>query len=152
MLDSLDKYLDEYVVGDRFVTRSRTVTETDLVIFAGLSGDYNPLHTDAVFAESTQFGQRIAHGTLVLALVTGPTMALSGSGKQNLALAGIDGIRFLKPVFIGDTIHVEGEIVGIIPKDENRGLLTRREDIINQRGEKVATYTKTAFVRRKKAE
>ena len=148
MLETLDKALDEYSIGDKFITSRRTVTETDLVLFAGLSGDYNPLHIDAVYAEGTQFGQRIAHGTLVLALVTGPTFRLSGSGKQNLALAGIDGIRFLKPVFIGDTIHVEGEIVDIVPKDENRGLLTRREDIYNQRGEKVATYLKTAFVRR----
>jgi acyl dehydratase len=99
------RYFEEFATGDQFTTMGRTVTETDIVQFAGLSGDYNQIHTDAVFAGATPFGQRIAHGTLSLAIITGLLMQSGVVEGTILAFREIVGWTFSKPVHIGDTIH-----------------------------------------------
>jgi acyl dehydratase len=94
-------------VGQRFISSSRTVTESDIVTFAGLSGDYNQIHTDAEFAKSTPFGQRIAHGILVTSIASG-LIAQSGLIEGTvLAFREISEWKFVKTVFIGDTVHVD---------------------------------------------
>jgi 3-hydroxybutyryl-CoA dehydratase len=142
-LETLNNYFDEVNLGDRFVSRARTVTEADIVLYSGLSGDYHPLHTDEVFAASGPFGARIAQGALTLSLATGLEFSLLGSGESRiLAFYGMDRIRCVKPVFIGDTIHVEGEVTGLEDKDETRGVVTMHQEIKNQNGDTVAVLDK----------
>ena len=127
--------LDDYQIGEKLITPGRTVTESDIVSFAGLSGDFHSLHTDSVYAAKTQFGERIAHGMLVLSIGTalpyrlGPNYFLPHSF---IAFYGMENIRFTAPVKIGDTIRFEGEVTGIDFKDEKRGVLTWTCRILNQ--------------------
>jgi acyl dehydratase len=143
LLTTLNNYYDDVEVGDRFVSRSRTVTETDLVQFSGLSGDYAALHTDVEFARQGPFGARIAHGCLTLSLATGLEFSLFGNDPLRIiAFYGMDRVRFVKPVFVGDTIHVEGEVIALEEKDATRGVVTIHEDIKNQHGDTVALLDK----------
>ena len=99
-------YFSQYTVGQVFRTPRRTITETDLVLFSGLSGDYNPLHTDVVFAQTTPFKQRIAHGMLVTSISTGLAHAL---GIFDGTVVGLmhQNFTYKAPTFIGDTIHLK---------------------------------------------
>jgi 3-hydroxybutyryl-CoA dehydratase len=141
-LTSLDLWFDDLQVGDTFITRRRTVTDTDIVLFSGLSGDYSPLHTDDLFAAEGPFGGRVAHGTLTLAIASGLTFSLSLPGEKIKAFYGLDRVRFLSPVRAGDTIHVVGEIEELAVRDEKTGIMTRRDEIINQEGTLVAVLRK----------
>lgn len=106
--------MKEFYIGQQ-ASFSRTVTETDLVQYAGLSGDYNPVHVDADYAKDTRFGQRIAHGLLTTSFLSRLLgMELPGLGSIYLDQT----LKFLKPVFIGDTITTLGEIIEILP-DKN---------------------------------
>src|SRR6201998_2574232 len=99
------KYLEELSAGDTFVSPARTITETDVVGFAGLSGDFNPIHTDVEFARSTVYGQRVVYGLLGLAILTGlldRTGLFSGTA---IAMLGIRDWQFRGPLFIGDTVR-----------------------------------------------
>jgi acyl dehydratase len=142
----LNGYYDEIAVGDTFSTRSRTITEADLVFFSGFSGDYSALHTDEEYAKAGPFGRRIAHGCLTLSVATGLEFSLmSGSGPEDsiVAFYGMDRVRFVKPVFIGDTIHVEGAVIALEPKEDGgRGVVTLHEEIKNQDGVTVAVLDK----------
>ena len=102
-------YFEEFVVGQKITSVGRTVTEGDIMSFAGLTGDYNQIHTDAAFAASTQFGQRIAHGLLGLSIGVGLLMRTGVLEGTVIAFREIVEWKFIKPVFIGDTIHVEME-------------------------------------------
>jgi acyl dehydratase len=105
-------YFEEFEVGQRFYSAGRTITESDIVSFAGLSGDYNQIHTDAQFAESTPYGQRIAHGLLVTSVASG-LIAQSGLIEGTvLAFREISNWKFAKPTYIGDTVHVEVDVKG----------------------------------------
>ena len=142
-IDSLNNYYDDLAIGDRITSRGRTITETDLVVFSGLSGDYTQLHTDEEHAKAGPFGGRIAHGCLTLSIATGLEFQLFGTGEVRvLAFYGLDRVRFVKPVFIGDTIHVVVEVIALVDKDETRGVVTFHEEIRNQRGETVAVLDK----------
>ena len=142
----LNAYFDELQVGDRFTTRARTITEADLVFFSGWSGDYSALHTDEEYAKAGPFGKRIAHGCLTLSVGTGLEFALmSGPGPEDsiVAFYGMDRVRFVKPVFIGDTLHIDGEVIALEEKPEGgRGVVTLREEIKNQDGVTVAVLDK----------
>ena len=102
-------YFEEFSVGQKITSVGRTVTEGDIMTFAGLTGDYNQIHTDAHFAAGTQFGQRIAHGLLGLSIAVGLLMRTGVLEGTVLAFREIVEWKFIKPVFIGDTIHVEME-------------------------------------------
>ena len=93
--------------GERFVTQGRTITESDLVSFAALTGDFHPQHVDASWAASSRFGERIAHGMLVLSYAIG---LLPIDPERVVALRRVSDVVFKHPVYIGDTIHVEGEL------------------------------------------
>jgi len=104
----LDKYFDQLSVGDVFAgTRGRTVTETDIALFSAVSGDWNPLHNDAAFAAQGPFGSRIAHGLLLVSMMTGMAPI---SGAAVVALYGFDKVRFVHPVLLGDTITYPSKI------------------------------------------
>ncbi|KXK15099.1 MAG: dehydratase [Chloroflexi bacterium OLB14] len=98
-------YFEEFTVGQVVKTLSRTVSEDAIFNFAGLTGDYNQIHTDAEFAKTTQFGQRIAHGLLGLSIATGLIMRTGYLEGTVLAFREIQEWKFIKPIFIGDTIH-----------------------------------------------
>jgi 3-hydroxybutyryl-CoA dehydratase len=137
MLDvtMFDRYYDELEVGDRRIFRGITVTESHIVGFAGLTGDHYVLHTDAEYASTTPFGQRIAHGLLILSLGAGLIPLEPG---RVVALLGLEDVRFTAPTFIGDTVHPEMEIVSKTDKEPG-GLVIVDETIRNQRDQTVCT-------------
>ena len=135
MSDSLSIDFDALPEGARFATRGRTITEADLVNFAGLTGDFHPVHTDARWAEASEFGGRIAHGMLLLSYCVGlvpldPTYVM--------ALRGFDRVAFKRPVRIGDTIRVEGTVAAKRELDEVSGLVDFDWRILNQLDQAVA--------------
>jgi acyl dehydratase len=99
-------YFEDIQVGQKLVTRGRTITESDLVQFAGLTGDYNPMHTDAEYMKKSQFGQRIAHGMLCLSYAVGQAYQLGFMERTVVAFRGLE-MKFSLPVFIGDTLRTE---------------------------------------------
>jgi acyl dehydratase len=117
-------------VGDRWQSQGRTVTETDVVNFAGLTGDYDPLHVDHEFARQTPFGRPLAHGLLGLSLVAG--LASQCPRVSTLALLAIQSWEFLKPVFIGDTLHVVTQVLEKRPHGNRSGRVTWQKQLVNQ--------------------
>ena len=100
-------YFEEFSVGQKIITVGRTLAESDIFTFAGLSGDYNQIHTDAEFSKGTPFGQRIAHGLLGLSIASGLAMRTGILEGTVLAFREIVDWKFVKPFFIGDTVHAE---------------------------------------------
>ncbi len=126
----LDKYFDELSVGDVIAgTRGRTVTETDIALFSAVSGDWNPLHNDAAFAKHGPFGTRIAHGLLLVSMMTGMAPI---SGDAVVALYGFDRVRFIHPVLLGDTITYTSRITALDDRGDGRGLADVGFEICNQ--------------------
>ena len=146
------KYFEDLQVGDTDQTVGRTITEADIVNFAGLSGDFNPIHMDKDFAEKTFFKKRIAHGILVFSIASGlfTQSEMNISIKKNvIALMEINW-KFLKPVFIDDTIHLEVEIINKKETSKpDRGLVTKRRIVVNQKGEIVQQGDVLMMVKRK---
>ena len=139
---------EDFVVGDRYRTDAITVTETHVVNWAGLTGDWVPLHTDAEYAASTAFGQRIAHGPLTLALALGLATRTGMFGDCVLAWLGLDEVRLPLPVLFGDTIHAEVEVQSCRPTSKpGRGLTVLQYEVLNQRGEVVMTFLSTFFLK-----
>ena len=140
------RYYEDFKVGDVEVTRARTITEADIVNFAAFSGDWYPLHTDIEYAKKSPFGERIAHGMLVLSVATG-LMPLYEMAI--VAFYGMDMVRFTAPTKIGDTIHVELEVSDKLEKGGLGGIVTLKESIKNQRGEDVAISTMKLLIANK---
>ena len=103
-------YFEEFKIGARVISPGRTITEADIVNFAGLTGDYNTIHTDAEYAKETFFGQRVAHGLLIVSIVSGLAVRTGILEGTVIAFREILSWKFSKPVFIGDTIHVVIEV------------------------------------------
>lgn len=141
-----DRYFEEYEVGQRWVSRGRTVTEADIVNFAGLSADFFPLHVDKEHATQTRFGQRIAHGFLVMSMATGMVPA---DPEKVEALYGIDRMKFVRPVFIGDTIHIEMEVIDTKERTDNSGVVDFDFTVVNQRGEIVVANLYRLLMRKR---
>jgi acyl dehydratase len=126
-------YFEDVEVGFRFETPRRTVTEADLAAFAGVSGDFNPLHTDAVFAADSIYGERIAHGALVLSITTGLRQRVGLFDGTLMGLLEIRGWRFAAPVLIGDTIRVVCEITELRETSRpDRGIMVQKIEVIKQ--------------------
>ncbi len=131
-------YFEDFQIGQQIVTAGRTITEADIMAFAGLSGDFNQLHTDAEFAKHTPFGQRIAHGLLVTAIASGLAAQTGILEGTTIAFREISEWKFSKPVFIGDTVHVVLEVVGLKPARRlGGGVVDIKVDVRNQRDETV---------------
>lgn len=131
-------YFEDFQMGQQIVTAGRTITEADIVAFAGLSGDFNQLHTDAEFAKHTPFGQRIAHGLLVTAIASGLAAQTGILEGTTIAFREIKEWKFSRPVFIGDTVHVVLEVVGLKPARRlGGGVVDIKVDVRNQRDETV---------------
>lgn len=133
--DSLARDFDRLEEGGRFRSRGRTITEADLVAFSSLTGDFHPLHTDAEWAAESEFGGRVAHGALLLSYCVG---LVPFDPTYVLALRGFERVAFKRPVRIGDTIHVEGELERKQELDAAAGLVVFAWKIVNQRAEVVA--------------
>jgi 3-hydroxybutyryl-CoA dehydratase len=104
-------YFEDFEIGQKIITAGRTVAESDIFTFAGFSGDYNQIHTDAEFAKGTPFGQRVAHGLLGLSIASGLAMRTGVLEGTVIAFREINTWKFIAPVFIGDTVHVEMEVI-----------------------------------------
>lgn len=146
----MGSYYEDFHLGQEFVTPARTIVEYDVAAFAGLSGDYNPVHTDREFAASTSFGQPLAHGALGLSVATGLIARTGLFDGTAIAFLGIDGWKFSKPILFGDTIHVEFTISAMREtSNPAAGILTRAVRIVNQRGDTVQSGDMTLMVRRR---
>ena len=142
----LDRHFDELREGERIVTRGRTITETDVVQFAALTGDMHPQHTDRHWAAEGRFGERIAHGMLVLSYAAGLVPMQPG---PIVAFYGMEKVRFFLPTKIGDTIRVHVELKEKEERDENLGLATFHNTIVNQRDETVAKSINKVILKRR---
>jgi acyl dehydratase len=152
MAESERLYFEDLGVGEEYVSPGRTVTESDIVAFAGLSGDYNVLHTDAEFMRSSIFGERIAHGLLGLSISTGLATRATPRPFATIAFLGLRW-RFKGPIKIGDTIKVRlriGEKRDTSKPD--RGIVTMQRTVVNQRDEVVQEGETEIMVERRRPE
>jgi len=141
-------YFEDYEIGSGRTTFGRTITETDFVVHAGHTGDFFPHHMDAEFMNASEFGQRIAHGTLVFAIGVG----LTASVVNPVAFSyGYDRLRFIKPVFIGDTIKTRTIIAAKEddPKRPKHGRVIERVEVTNQHNEVVLAADHIYIVERR---
>ncbi len=138
-------WFDRIELGDRTQTVARTITETDIVQFAMLSGDWFPLHIDTEYAATTIYGERIAHGMLVFSVAIG---LVTLTPPYVAAFYGIDRLRFVGPTKIGDTIHVETEVLEKQPRTSAVGVVTHKLLVKNQRGDDVIVATTKIAVAR----
>lgn len=130
-------FFEEFIIGDQTESVGRTITETDVVNFAGLSGDFNLIHTDAEYSKGHMFGQRVAHGLLVLSIASGLAVRLGFMEETILAFRGLEW-RFAAPVFIGDTIRLRVTVEATKPMPRlNGGLVTLKMEVVNQKDEVV---------------
>lgn len=140
-------YFEEFEVGQKILTAGRTVTEADIVAFAGLSGDFNQMHTDAVYSAQTPFGQRVAHGLLVTSIVSGLAVQTGVMEGTVMAFREINSWKFIKPVLIGDTVHA---ILNVVETKELRriggGSVTIDVDVRNQHDDTVMRGVWTVLI------
>jgi 3-hydroxybutyryl-CoA dehydratase len=140
-------YFEEFIVGQKITTVGRTVTENDIGSFAGLSGDFTQIHTDAEYSKSTPFGQRVAHGLLGLSIASGLAMRTGILEGTVMAFREINEWKFIKPIFIGDTIHAILEVkdTKALPRIGG-GSVVISLDVRNQRDETSMKGTWTVLV------
>ena len=145
------EYYEDYKIGEAFISPGRTITEADLVLYSALTGDWWEGHTNVEYAKKTVFGRRIAHGFLTLCVGTSLLFRLGLHAfmpRFFIAHYGIDNLRFTAPVMIGDTIRCEAEMVEMIEKDAQKGLLIFNIKVLNQRDKEVLVYVEKVLVRR----
>jgi acyl dehydratase len=138
-------FFDDVEVGQEWESLGRTITQADIVNFAGLSGDFNPIHVDHEFAKTTPFRQPVAHGLLIWAISSG--LGLSSPPMRTLAFLGIRDWQFKGPVFIGDTIRLRSKVVEKESRARGRrGVITWQREILNQQGKVVQDGTTLTLV------
>ena len=128
-------YYEEIEPGQSWTSKKRTVTEADIVQFASSTGDFNPLHMDHEFARESTFGQPIAHGLMGLAWVAG--LGSHDPDAHTLAFVGVNEWKFLKPLFVGDTVHVRTEVHHAEDSGRRAGRVYWKRSLINQNGQVV---------------
>jgi acyl dehydratase len=140
-------YFEEFEVGQQFYSSARTITESDIVMFAGLSGDYNQIHTDTEFSKTTPFGKRIAHGLLITSIASGLIAQSSLLEGTVIAFREINNWKFVRPTFIGDTVHVIIEVLDTkLLKRLGGGSVVIKIDVRNQNEETLMKGTWTALM------
>ena len=145
----MSKFFDDFEPGDEAMTAGRTITETDIVNFAGITGDWNEIHTNKEAAERGPFKQRIAHGALIFSIATGLSVRLGQTADSIIAFYGLDRLRFVKPTMIGDTIRVRQKVQEKSERDASSGIVTILNEVINQRDEVVVSYTAKVLLKRR---
>ena len=144
-----NRYFEEFEIGERRVSHGRTITEADVILHAGQTGDWYPHHVDAEWCATQPIGERIAHGTLTFSVAVGLT---AGEINEYAMSYGYDRIRFPKPVHIGDTITATAEIAAFrdpAKAPEEFGIVDERVTVTNQKGEVVLVLTHVHIVRRR---
>jgi acyl dehydratase len=137
---------DDLAVGDEWESPGRTITEADVVAFAGLSGDFNPMHVDHEEARKHAFGKPVAHGLLGLSVASG--LAVQSPRVDTLALLAILEWKFLEPIAFGDTIRVVSRVAALEPRSRGRrGTVTWHRRVLNQDGKAVQEGTTQTLVR-----
>lgn len=150
MIIATGMFYEDVEVGEKYVTPSRTLTEADIVNFAGISGDYNPVHTDEVLNRDLGLGGRFAHGLLTLSILTGLNDRAGVFEGTILAFLGMNNLSFKKYVRPGDTIHAEVEIINKREsRKPGRGIVTSRFTGVNQDGEVVVDSEMVVMLRRR---
>jgi acyl dehydratase len=141
-------FYEQYETGAERISAGRTVTETDIVLHAGQTGDFYPHHMDAEWCRTQEFGRRIAHGTLIFSIGIGLT---AGEINPEAFSYGYDRLRFVKPVFIGDTIRAKATIKEKRdhPRRSDYGFVVERVEVLNQRGETVLVCEHLLMVRKR---
>jgi len=145
-------FFEDYETGETLVSPGRTITETDIVMFAGITGDWHPIHTNVEYAAKTMFGERIAHGMLGLTIGSALVFRLGPyvfTPKKFIAFYGMDKIRFTAPIKIGDTIRCEATVAEMKERDEHTGTIAYDGRIKNQRDEDCVIFTPKILVGRK---
>jgi acyl dehydratase len=147
------KFFDDFAVGEEYITPGRTMTETDVVLFAAMSGDYNELHTSEAFGKTTQFGKRIGHGLLGLAVSHGLFFRLGLVEGTAIAFLGIDSWKFEAPFFLGDTIRVKVQVAEKTPSRSkpDRGVVRFFFQVLKDDQTVIQSGFKTIMIRRKQA-
>ncbi len=147
------KFFDDFTVGEEYITPTRTLTETDVVLFAAMSGDYNELHTSEAFGKTTQFGKRIGHGLLGLAVSHGLFFRLGLVEGTAIAFLGIDSWKFEAPFFLGDTIRVKVRVAEKTPSRSkpDRGVIRFFFQVLKEDQSVIQSGFKTIMIRRKQA-
>lgn len=141
------RYFEEFETGERIGSAGRTVTEADIVAYAGVSGDYNQIHTDAEYSRNTPVGQRVAHGLLGLSIASGLAVRTGILEGTIITFREVNEWRFLNPIFIGDTIHVNIEVIDKKPlRRIGGGLVDIKLEVLNQQSEVVQRGTWTVLV------
>ena len=144
-------YFEEYEVGSVRTSTGRTITEADIITHAGQTGDFYPHHMDAEWCKTQPFGARTAHGTLILSVSVG---MLAGEINESAMSYGYDKVRFISPVFIGDTITSKAEIIAKrdhAKKPQDFGMVDEQVTVTNQKGETVIAFVHLYLVNRKKS-
>jgi len=141
-------YFDDFTSAETVTTRGRTITEGDIVTFAGVSGDFSEIHMNEEWALGSRFGRRVAHGALIFSVSTGLTTQLRLVDEALIAFAGVDHLRFVQPVFIGDTVHVVKRVIERTPVDASRGVIVFETKVVNQRGDTVLMYHDKLLLKR----
>ena len=143
-----ERYFEDYQIGSARATTGRTITEADIVLHAGQTGDFFPHHMDAAWCATQDFGQRIAHGTLIFSVAIGMTASVINPHAMSY---GYDRLRFVQPVFIGDTIRVRAEITALKdhPKRASHGIAVETVTVTNQRGDTVLVCEHLYLVKRR---
>ena len=143
-------YFEEFSAGMHILTPARTIAEADIVNFAGISGDFNSMHTDAVYAAATPFGQRVAHGLLILSIASGLAVRTGILEGTVMAFREVNEWKFSRPVFIGDTVHAELEVLESKPLPRlGGGSLLLSVDVKNQKDEVAMRGRWTLLVQRR---
>jgi acyl dehydratase len=145
----MGKFFEDFEIDEQVVTAGRTITEADIVNFAGITGDWNEIHTNKELSERGPFGQRIAHGALIFSISTGLSVRLGTTSDTIIAFYGLDRLRFVKPTFIGDTIRVRSRVHEKTERDKLSGIITTVNEVINQRDEVVVSYIAKSLIRRR---
>jgi len=143
------KYFEDWEIGKVYESASRTITETDIVIFAGLSGDYNPLHTDEEFAKKSIFGRRVPHGLLVLSISSG-LINQSGMFEGAVeAFLAMEKFRLTKAILPGDTIKTRFEAIEKKVTKQGKGIVTFKMDVLNQKDEVCSERISVLMIKRR---
>ncbi|MRX43292.1 MaoC family dehydratase [Agromyces kandeliae] len=148
-MQTIDRWFEDIELGERRESVGRTITEADIVLHAGQTGDFFPHHMDAEWMATQPAGQRIAHGTLILSVAVGMT---AGDINPQAMSYGYERIRFIRPVFIGDTITVTAEITDKsdhAKRPDEFGYVHELVSVVNQRGETVLVLTHLYLVNRR---
>lgn len=143
-------YYEDFSIDQTFTTLGRTITEADLIQFAGMTGDNSALHTDEEFSKRSIYGQRLVHGMLAISIALGlisRTLVFEGTG---IAFLGMDRVLFHKPIFVGDTVTAKFTIEAMREtKKADRGVVVRHIELFNQHKESVLDFSITGLVLRR---